>query len=40
MPNHFIKGLTLAGALLAPLIVTLFCHWRITAAARRNDRPQ
>lgn len=36
MPIHLAKGLTLAGALLAPLITTLFFHRRTLIAARRQ----
>ncbi|MEO9019829.1 MAG: hypothetical protein ABI314_04885 [Gemmatimonadaceae bacterium] len=35
MPIHLVKGLALAAALLAPVLLTLFFHWRTTVAARR-----
>lgn len=37
MPIHFIKGLTLVAALLAPVVATLFYDWRITLVARRQN---
>lgn len=40
MPIHIAKGLTLALALLAPVLTTLFFHKRSLAAARRQDQVQ
>ncbi|MEO8922177.1 MAG: hypothetical protein ABI330_05035 [Caldimonas sp.] len=36
MPIHFIKGVTLAAALLAPVVATLFYHWRIGVESRQQ----
>lgn len=36
MSIHLTKGLTLAAALLAPLITTLFFDWRSRIEARRH----
>jgi hypothetical protein len=36
MPIHLLKGLTLAAALLGPVVTTLFFDWRSRAAARRR----
>lgn len=38
MPIHLVKGLTLALALLAPVVTTLFFHRRSLAAARRQGQ--
>jgi hypothetical protein len=38
MPTHLLKGLGLVVALLAPVLTTLFFHWRTLVAARRQDQ--
>jgi hypothetical protein len=40
MPIHLEKGLTLAAALLAPVVTTLFFHWRTLVVARREASNQ
>jgi hypothetical protein len=40
MPIHFTKGLTLAAALLAPLVTTLFFNWRSLQVAARGGNGQ
>jgi hypothetical protein len=35
MPLHLAKGINLAIALLAPVLATLFFHWRTRMTARR-----
>ncbi|HEV2643191.1 MAG TPA: hypothetical protein VGT98_10805 [Candidatus Elarobacter sp.] len=36
MPIHLIKGVNLALALLGPVALTLFFHWRALVTARRQ----
>lgn len=38
MPTHVAKGLALAAALIAPIITTIFFHWRTLVAARQNSQ--
>ncbi len=38
MAIHFIKGVELVAALLAPVVCTLFYHWQIRIARRTPDR--
>ncbi|HEY7899100.1 MAG TPA: hypothetical protein VIC03_11880 [Gemmatimonadaceae bacterium] len=40
MPIHLLKGAELGVALLAPVVITLFFHWRTLVAARRDTQGQ
>ncbi|MEO7216561.1 MAG: hypothetical protein ABI026_00010 [Gemmatimonadaceae bacterium] len=40
MSIHLVKGLTLAAALLAPVVTTLYFHSRTLAAARSKQQDQ
>ncbi len=38
MSIHFLKGVTLAVALLGPVVTTLFYHWRLSVISSQQHQ--